>query len=164
MTEGLYTKRRLHAGLDLRRSASAHAQGEGDIFADGQVREQRVVLEYETDVASVHRHVRFVAPIDEDASAGRLDETADHLQERRFARARRAEQRQEFAGRDREMSRLERHGLAVALRQSIDQKLRRVRRACWRHDQRLLRPTGRAPLFRERTREARLFLKPAAMR
>ena len=61
------------------------------------MREQRVALEDDAQAAAVGLVVRDVAPVEHDAAAGRFDEPGDHLQRRRLAAARWAEQRDELA-------------------------------------------------------------------
>ena len=104
--------------------SAAHLQRKGDVLGDGQVREQRVVLEDEPDIALVDRRARLVATVDEHTALARLDEAADHLQQRRLARARWPEQGQELALRDAERARLEGRGRAIALAQAFDDELR----------------------------------------
>ncbi|HJP68156.1 MAG TPA: hypothetical protein VJ846_04570, partial [Sphingomicrobium sp.] len=41
---------------------AAHLQGEGDIFGDGQMREQGIALEDHPDIAAIGRYGRDVAP------------------------------------------------------------------------------------------------------
>ena len=76
-----------------------HAQAEGDVLEDGHVPEQRVVLEDEADVALADGGVgdvlvagRARVPASADLQAG------DDAQQRRLARARRAEQGEQRAG------------------------------------------------------------------
>ncbi|MDT4870363.1 hypothetical protein FQZ97_1054370 [compost metagenome] len=83
---------------------------------------QGVVLEHQADVALVHRRVRLVAAVDEQAALRRQDQPADDLQQRGLAGARRPEKRQELAGLDRDVRGLQSNGGAVALGQPIDEK------------------------------------------
>jgi len=81
----------------------AHAQPEGDVPGHGAMREQRVGLEDHAEVAAVHRHVGHVSGADVNAALVRRLEAGDHAQRRGLAAAGRPEQREELAGRDRQM-------------------------------------------------------------
>jgi hypothetical protein len=78
------------------------AQSEGDVLVDGEVREQRVVLEDGVDVALERREIGDVGLAEEDRAGAGLLEAADHPQRRRLAAARRPEKREELAPLDRE--------------------------------------------------------------
>jgi len=81
---------------------------EGDVLGHGQVREERVVLEDEPDGAFLGAAVdarvepRLAA---HDAAALRPNEARDCAQQRRLARARRADERDRLSGRDLELDR-----------------------------------------------------------
>jgi hypothetical protein len=79
--------------------------------------EERVVLEDRVDVALVRRRVGDVAPVEQDASIGRLLEAGDEAQGRRLAAARRAEQREELAAGDAEVEVIDRRHVGEVLRQ-----------------------------------------------
>ena len=98
------------------RADAAQLQREGDVLGDAHVREQRVVLEDHADVALVRRQADDLAVAEEDARrwSGRT-KPASTISERRLARARGAEQRQELAARDVEVDIVERREVAVAL-------------------------------------------------
>ena len=59
--------------------------------------EQRVVLEHEADAPLLHGEARRVQRVEVDGAAMRRVEAGDHAQQRRLARTRRAEQRDELA-------------------------------------------------------------------
>src|SRR5690606_34166443 len=82
--------RRLRAG-DL-----AFPQREGHVLGDGEVGEERVVLEHHAEVALVRRRPGDVAPVHADAAGGRLGETDDHVEGGGLARATGSEQRDEL--------------------------------------------------------------------
>ncbi|MOA58369.1 hypothetical protein D3C78_1827600 [compost metagenome] len=82
------------------------------------------MLEDQADVALVHRRVRLIAAVDEQAALRRQDQPADHLQQCGLAGARRPEKRQELAGLDRDVRWFQSNGGAVALGQSVDEKFR----------------------------------------
>src|SRR6266496_486220 len=62
------------------------------------MREQRIVLEHEADVATVGGQAGDVFAVEANAPGVGLLEAGDHPQRRRFAAAGRSEQRQELAG------------------------------------------------------------------
>ena len=100
-------------------AARPHAQAEGDVLGHRHVAEQGVVLEDEADAALAHRHARGVLVAEQDAAGARHLEAGDEAQERRLARARRAEQRQELAGGDLEVETGNRRRRAEGLDQSL---------------------------------------------
>jgi hypothetical protein len=58
-----------HGVSDVQRSLALNAKAVGDIFEDGQMRKQRVVLENEADTAVVRLDARDIAVANEDARA-----------------------------------------------------------------------------------------------
>src|SRR5439155_14468160 len=64
-----------------------HAQREGDVALDAHVREQRVVLEHEPDVALVRPVPGEVLALELDGAGGRLLEAGDHHEGGGLARA-----------------------------------------------------------------------------
>ena len=74
-----------------------HLQAECDIAEDRQMREQREVLEHDADVALVRRNFGDLATADHDGAAGKVFETRDDAQDRRFPAAARAQQHKELA-------------------------------------------------------------------
>ena len=101
------------AGLGL--AEAAHRERKGDVGGDRHVREQRVALEHEADVALGRRQPGDVAAADLDPSGRRAAQTRDHGEERGLARAARAEHGHELALRDREVDVLDRDHRPVAL-------------------------------------------------
>jgi hypothetical protein len=72
-------------------------QAEGDIFAHGHMRKERVALENLIHVAPVRRQLRDVFAAEQHgADVGRL-KAGDHAKQRGFATAGRTEQREELA-------------------------------------------------------------------
>jgi hypothetical protein len=87
------------------------AEWKGDVLGHRHVREQRVVLEHEPDVALVGRQGHELAAPHLDAATVGPEEAGDDHQQRRLARAGRAEQREELPGPDVEVeSRVSRSG------------------------------------------------------
>src|SRR4051794_33852344 len=84
------------------------------------MRKQRVVLEDDADVALVRRGEGDVAPAEMDRPARRLDEAAEDAKQGGLARAGRAEQRDEFMGRDIERHVIERPHRSVDLARGPD--------------------------------------------
>ena len=106
--------------LDRRLRPFAHAQGEGDVLEDVEMREQRIVLEDDTEVALFRREICDVAAVDRDAPGIELDEAGDRHQRRRLAGAAEAEQGDELARRDVERDIVDRDEIAVALAEMAD--------------------------------------------
>ena len=88
------------AARALRPADPPHAQAKGDVLGDGQMREQREVLEHHAEIAAIGRRLRHVAAADEDVALGGELEARDEAQGRRLAATRGAEQREEEAARD----------------------------------------------------------------
>ena len=88
-------------------------QPEGDIVEDRLVREQRIALEDQADVALVDGHVVDTLPADHDLATGDVDEPGDGAQDRRLAAAGRSEQRDEAALSDRQREVAHRDELAI---------------------------------------------------
>ncbi len=85
-------------------------QAEADIAGDGEMRKQRVVLEHDADVAPVRRRAGDVATRQFDARpASGAVQPGDQAQQGGLAAARRPQQRDEFAARDRQIDAIE-HG------------------------------------------------------
>jgi hypothetical protein len=91
-------------GVDglVRRTGGArpHAQAEGDVLEHRHVPEERVVLEDEADASLARVAIGGVLVLEDDRAAIGALEPRDDAQERRLARARRPEQRDELAGID----------------------------------------------------------------
>ncbi len=73
------------------------AQGIGDVFTDGQMREKRQRLEDHAELALMRRHLRNVLAIEHDRTFGRTVETGDHPKQRGLAATRGTEQADEGA-------------------------------------------------------------------
>src|SRR3982075_1502018 len=76
---------------------TAHIEAERHVLGDRHMREQRVVLKYQADVALVRRFVGNLVAIDENLSAGDQQQPRDHPQDGRFAATRWTEQTQQLA-------------------------------------------------------------------
>ena len=108
-----HVERAAHARRHLGLGEAAHLQRKGDILADRHVREERVVLEHDADVAAVRRHAVDALAVERDGAVRRRLEAGEHHQRRRLAGARRAEQRQELAAGDVEVEAAHHVALAV---------------------------------------------------
>ena len=111
---------RLISALGQSVAARLHAQAEGHVVEHRHVPEQRVVLEHEADLALAHVLVGRVLAVEQDAAVGRVLEAGDDAQQRRLAAARRAEQRDELAGRELEADIVERDEVAERLADVAD--------------------------------------------
>src|SRR5712671_5892631 len=80
-----------------RRIDAAHPEAVGDVLRDGHVRKQAKVLEDGIAGSFVRRKRRHVRTAEKDATCGRLQEAADHLQNGGLARAGRTQQSDEAA-------------------------------------------------------------------
>ena len=105
-------------------AGAALLHAECNVLRDGQVREQGVVLEHHADVAPARRQVDHVAPIDQDAAGGRVDEPGDDPQRRRLAAAGRSQQREKLAVADIQIERLQGNRGAVAALDPFEPDLR----------------------------------------
>ena len=86
-----------HPALDLRGRHPPLAQAEGDVLADGQVREERVGLEDHAEPAQMRRPSRDVLAVDQHPPGRRLDEAGHEVQRGRLAAAGGPQEREEFA-------------------------------------------------------------------
>jgi len=86
-----------HRNRDVRSLLALHPEPIGNVLEDGQMREQRIVLEHEADAAVIGLDAGDVPIADEDASRRRLLEACDHAKRRGLAATRWSEQRDEFA-------------------------------------------------------------------
>ena len=84
---------------DVGGGMAAGLQAEGDVLGDGEMREQRVVLEHHADVAAMRRLGGDVLAVEPHAAAVGFQEAGDDAQQGGLAAARRSQQRDEFAGR-----------------------------------------------------------------
>ena len=89
-----------------------HLERQRDVLRDGPPVEQHGVLE-DDPVVAVDARLRRRLAVDRDRAGGRLDEVADHAEERRLAAPGRADQRDELAGLDLEVDLLERGDVAA---------------------------------------------------
>ena len=97
-----------------------HAQRKADVLRHRHVREQGVVLEHHADVAPVGRDGHGVAPRHAHGASRGRDETGRDAEQRRLAGAARPDDREELAGFDREIGRLQRHEVAIALGHALE--------------------------------------------
>ena len=81
----------------LRLRDPIHAQAEADVLEHAHVRKQRVRLEHGVHRSLVRRQRVDPPAVQRDRPLRRRDETADEIQRRRLAAARRAEQAEELA-------------------------------------------------------------------
>src|SRR5438046_4288722 len=84
------------------------------------MRKERIALENDAEAALARLHREEIAPLERDRAGGRLDEPRDHLQRRRLAASRRAQQRNELALLDRKRQRIDGEVVAEALRQLVE--------------------------------------------
>ena len=112
---------------DLGARQAAHLQRKADILGHAHVGKQRVVLEHHADAALLDRHGGDVLAGHEDAAAARLLEARQHGERGRLARARGAEQGQEFAGLDLEVEGAHGVDLAVVALADVDEPDQRFR-------------------------------------
>ena len=82
---------------NLDRVHPPHFQGKGEVFPDGHVGKQGIVLEDDADVAFTRGEIVYGAPADADAARGGYLKAGQHHQAGGLSGAGRAEQRQELA-------------------------------------------------------------------
>src|SRR5262245_17524538 len=92
-----------------------HLEAESDVLEHGHVAEERVVLEDEADLALSRAQVGNILAAEADGPGIGEIEAGDDAQQRRFARARWTEQRQELAGASIEADVLDRRRRSEAL-------------------------------------------------
>jgi hypothetical protein len=113
----------LHRGRAHRRRASrnfacgtfAHPQAERHIVGGAHVREKRVVLEHDADVAPERRQIDDRPSLQVDLARGRRKKSGDEAERRSLAAAGGSEQRHEFAFAHIEIDAGDRHCRSVAL-------------------------------------------------
>ncbi len=115
-----HVERGRHALADLGLGRPTLLQAVGDVLGDAHVREERVGLEDRVHVAAVRRGAEHAASRDADVAGIRLFESRDHAQGRGLAAARRAEERDELTGLDRQRQVVDRDLVAVALADPIE--------------------------------------------
>jgi len=84
------------------------------------VREERVALEHDAEIAPVRRGAHHLDAAEAQAAGVRPGEAGEDHQQRGLARAGRAQQGQELAAGDVEVDAVERRGAAVALDEAAD--------------------------------------------
>ena len=111
-------------GFRLGLAPGERFQAEGDIVEDGEVREQREVLEHEPDATLLGRHEavgpRHLLIVDQHAASGGPFHAGGDAKERGLAAARRPEQADDLARRDVEADMIEREPLAEAARDVLE--------------------------------------------
>jgi hypothetical protein len=110
-----------------RSSSSFDAQPEGEILVDAHVREDRVVLEDEADVAATRIDPADGTAVEVDLAARRPLETGDHVHRRRLPAARGPEQCDERSVHDRQVEIVHGDERSEALRQMFEPDLRHQR-------------------------------------
>ena len=80
-----HLQRLVHARLDVRLAHAAHFQAEGDVLRHRHMREQRVVLEHQADVALVRRLERNIVAAHPDMTGRHGQQARDHAQGRGLA-------------------------------------------------------------------------------
>jgi hypothetical protein len=86
---------------------AAGLEAEGDVVSDPHVGKERIVLHDHRQATLVRGQVGHIGAADMNAPRSRSHEASDGPQRRRLARSRRANHREDFAGRDVEGERLE---------------------------------------------------------
>src|SRR5215470_17030748 len=81
----------------MRSSSADSGSSSSNIFGNGHMREDRILLKHHAQVASPGRHVRDLPAINLDAARIRLLETSDHSQYGRLSRAAGTQKGKEFA-------------------------------------------------------------------
>ena len=113
---------------DVGGARAGDAWSDADILGDGHVREQADALE---DIADPPAQRGCgaggdVLPVQQHLAGRRLDQPVDRLEQRRLARSRRADERNEAAGRDGEVDAVHRPRLAISLGNGVE-----TERFCW---------------------------------
>ncbi len=114
--------------LGLGFAAGQRFQAEGDIVEDGEMREQREVLEHEPDPALLRRHEAVgsgdLLAVEQHAARGRALDAGGDPEQGRLAAARRPEQAEDLRRRDVEADAVEREHVAIAARQILEGEAR----------------------------------------
>src|SRR4029077_14217173 len=105
----------LDFGLGGPRSAREHAKSKRDIFKYRHVAEERVMLKNETDLAIANADVARVLAMEEHLAGVGCFEARDNSEQRRLARARQSQQRDQLAGLDMEADMIDRNEVAELL-------------------------------------------------
>src|SRR5690606_37227411 len=111
-------ERLAHASVAFLPADIAHLQPEGDIAGDGHVREQRIALEHDADVAPPGRYAVERTSVEVDPAAIGLDKAGDASQQGRLAAAGRAEQGEQLSAFNNEIDAVEGPCRAIELGQA----------------------------------------------
>ena len=109
-------KRIMHPPPDVLRRNSPKPKSESNVLEHGQMREERVILENEADLALVRREPCHIAIADEDAPRAGPQQARKDAQQRGLTGAAGTEQRDELARGDFERHGIERREIAEAMR------------------------------------------------
>ena len=101
---------------------------ESDVLADRLVRPQRIGLKHHADIALPRRQRRDIHAADADAAARGLGKSRNQPQQRGLAAAGRPKQREQFAGRNREIDAVEHDVLAIGGADILDRQIDRLDR------------------------------------
>ena len=107
-------------GQDVRPPHAAGAQPIGHVLRHGHVREQRIVLEDDADVALISRQMVDGGAVDPDTPRGLADEARDDAEQGGFATTRRPQQGHDLARLDGERHTVDGERLAIADGQVLD--------------------------------------------
>src|SRR5215831_4867821 len=123
-----------HASRDLGARALAHAQPERDVVGHRHVREERIVLEDDADVAEMRQHVVHHLVSQHHLSTARRQEAGDALEQGGLAAAGGPQQSDELAARDVEADAVDRRHWAIASRHLDEPEVRPGARGARRYD------------------------------
>jgi hypothetical protein len=113
-------KRLAHPTRDLCLGDAAHFQPIADVRRHGHVREQRVILEHDADLAPIGGKFGHAPAGDGDLAAVGDQEASNKIEQRGLAAARWAEQRHQLAAGHRQRYVIERGDCAEALRHAVE--------------------------------------------
>ncbi len=120
-------ERLAHSLADLPWFNIPHTQAEADVLSRGHVGEERVVLEYDADIALERRQACDRLALEINLAGERREEAGDQPERRRLAAARRPEQRHELAFAHLQIDSRHSDGRAVALLEPGQAQLRHAR-------------------------------------
>ncbi|MNY09689.1 hypothetical protein D3C86_1426210 [compost metagenome] len=89
-------ERLLHTPFPIGLGNAPHLETEGDVFGNGHMGKQGVVLKQHTDIAAMNRGARGRLAADHDFTRGGIDEPRNHAKAGRFPASARTEKRQDF--------------------------------------------------------------------
>src|SRR5664279_4897225 len=115
------------ATLHLRLGDASHLQAERDVLLDGEVREQRIVLEHHAEPPLLGGHGVHPCAVDEDLAVGERQQACDAVQCGGLSAARGSEQGDELARPDCQVEVLQRTTTAEAATDAV--KLQRLERS-----------------------------------